>query len=89
MDDTPPEQRTALLLVVEMNNLCIDQFNEYTINEFRLQGGTGSLKDCVDLCFLEENGEYDKHRIVWITENVFVRLGMAFIFLMAAIVNHT
>jgi hypothetical protein len=73
MDDTPPEQRTALLPVDTLKQLCLEQFNQYTFKEFRLEGGTDSLKDCVDLCFLE-NGKYDANRIVWITENTFVRL---------------
>jgi hypothetical protein len=75
MDDiTPPEQRTALLHVEKLKELCLDQFGEYKIQEFRLKGGTESLKAFVDFCFLEENGKCDKNRIVWITENAFVRL---------------
>jgi hypothetical protein len=74
MDDTPPEQRTALLPVEKLKQLCIDEHVEYTtFKEFRLKGRAESLKDFLDFCFLEY-GEYDKNRIVWITENAFVRL---------------
>jgi hypothetical protein len=73
-DSTPPEQRTATLLPVEkLKQLRREQSNKWAFNEFRLQGGTYSLKDFVDFCFLE-NGECDNSRIVWITENAFVRL---------------
>jgi hypothetical protein len=74
MDDTPPEQRTALLPVEELQKLCLKQFKIYTFKEFRLNGRTESLQAFVDLCFLE-NGKYDKNRVVWITEKAFVRLG--------------
>jgi hypothetical protein len=74
MDDTPPEQQTALLPVEKLKQLCLDESFEYTVKEFRWQGGTESLKAFVDLCFLE-NGKHDKACIVWITENAFVRFG--------------
>jgi hypothetical protein len=75
-DDSPPEKRTApLLSVEELKKLCLEQFKKYKIQELRLKGGTESLKDFVDLCFLE-NGKYDRYLIVWITDNAFVRLGL-------------
>jgi hypothetical protein len=66
-----------LLPVDTLKKLCLEEFGEYKIQEFRLHGGTESLKDCVDLCFLE-NGKYDNNRIVWITDNSFIRLGSDF-----------
>jgi hypothetical protein len=74
VEKTPPEQQTVLLHVEELKQPCLDEHVEYTFKEFRLQGGTESLKAFVDFCFLED-GKYDRHRIVWIAENVFVRLG--------------
>jgi hypothetical protein len=35
-----PEQQTAVLPVDTLKQLCLEQFNEYEIQEFRLQGGT-------------------------------------------------
>jgi hypothetical protein len=77
LEETPPGQQTALLPVDELEQLCLDEHVEYTFKEFRWKGRTESLKDFVDLCFLE-NGKYDKNRIVWISENVFVRLEEGF-----------
>jgi hypothetical protein len=74
VEETPPEQQTALLPVDTLKQLCLEKFYQYKIQEFRLQGGTQSLKAFLDFCFLE-NGKYDKNRIVWITENAFIRLG--------------
>jgi hypothetical protein len=72
IEETPVKPRMATLLPVEkLKQLCLEQFKKYTFTEFRLQGGTDSLKALVDRCFLE-NGEYVKKRIVWIAENVFV-----------------
>jgi hypothetical protein len=71
------EPRMNLLPVDTLKKLCLEEFGEYKIQEFRLHGGTESLKDCVDFCFLE-NGKYDNNRIVWITENAFLRLGSDF-----------
>jgi hypothetical protein len=70
--ETPHEHRPVLVPVEKLKKLWLVPFNEYKIKEFRLQGGTETLKDFVDLCFLEKR---DKNRIVWITENAFVRLG--------------
>jgi hypothetical protein len=70
VEETPaPEQQTALLPA--------DTLKQVFLEEFRLQGETDSLKAFVDLCFLE-NEEYIKNRIVWITENAFVRIGSDF-----------
>jgi hypothetical protein len=73
VEETPAEQRTALLPVEELKQLSLQQFNEYQIQEFRLQGRAESLKDFLDFCFLE-NGKYNKSRVVWITEHSFVQL---------------
>jgi hypothetical protein len=73
VEEAPAEQRPALLPVEKLKVLCLEKFNEYKIQEFRLQGETESLRTFVDFCFLE-NGKYDTTRIVWITENAFVRL---------------
>jgi hypothetical protein len=72
MEETP-----VLLPVDKLKKLSLEKFYEYQIQEFRLQGGTESLHAFLDLCFLE-NGRYDKNRIVWITENAYVRLGCAY-----------
>jgi hypothetical protein len=77
MDDTRLEQQTALLPVEKLKQSSLDQFNDYMFKEFRWRGETESLKAFVDFCFLK-NGEYDKNRIVWMTENTFVRLGFDF-----------
>jgi hypothetical protein len=78
VEETPPEQRTAALLPVDkLKQLCHEQ-NKHRIQEFRLKGMAESLKDFLDVCFLE-NGEYVKNRIVWISENSFVRLGDGFV----------
>jgi hypothetical protein len=74
MDDTPPEQRTALLPVEKLKQPSLEQFRRYTVKEFRLKGSVLSLKDFVDFSFLEKNGKYDMNRIVCITENSFVEL---------------
>jgi hypothetical protein len=73
VEETLIEKQTALLPVDPLKKLCLKQFNEYKIKEFRLKGKAESLKDFLDLCFLE-NGKYDKNRIVWITDKAFVRL---------------
>jgi hypothetical protein len=78
LEETPAEHQTVLLPVEKLKQLSLEQFNEYMFKEFRLKGETESLKAFVDLCFLE-NGKYDdKNRIVWITENAFVRLEEGF-----------
>jgi hypothetical protein len=77
MGDSLPEQRTALSSVDTLKQLCLDQFGACTFKEFRWQGGTESLKAFVDFCFLEDM-KYGKNRIVWLTENAFVRLGSDF-----------
>jgi hypothetical protein len=78
-DNTPPEQQTALLPVDPLKKICLDERVEYTFKEFRLKGRVEtSLKAFVDICFLENNGEYIQNRIVWIAENAFVRLGDGF-----------
>jgi hypothetical protein len=65
------EPRMALLSVDTLKQLCLKE-NKYTFKEFRVLWRAESLKDFVDLCFLDENGEYDKKRIAWVTENAFV-----------------
>jgi hypothetical protein len=77
VEEIPPGQRAALLPVEELKQLRLDERVEYTFKEFRLQGKVESLKDFVDLCFLK-NGKRENNRIVWITENAFVRLGFDF-----------
>jgi hypothetical protein len=77
IEETPPQQRTALVPVAKLKNLFLDKHNEYKIQEFSLRGGTESLKAFVDFCFLEDR-KYDMNRIVWLTENAFVRLGSDF-----------
>jgi hypothetical protein len=70
MNDPPPE--TATLLPVD--KLKQPSLEKFALQEFRLEGETDSLKDFVNLCFLED-GKCDKNRVVWIAENVVVRLG--------------
>jgi hypothetical protein len=62
-ETTPAEHQTALLPAEKLKQLCLDEHVEYTFTEFRLKGGAESLKDFVDICFLE-NGKYDKNCIV-------------------------
>jgi hypothetical protein len=66
-----------LFPVDTLKQVCLDEHVEYTFKEFRFNRATESLKAFVDLCFLE-NGKRAKNRIVWITDNAFVRLGSAF-----------
>jgi hypothetical protein len=73
IEETPPQQRTALLPVEKLKHLYLMQSQEFNIKEFRLNGRAESLKAFVDL-FLLKNGKFDNNRIVWITEDTFVRL---------------
>jgi hypothetical protein len=78
IEETPPQQQKSLLPVEKLKKLCLKRFNKYGIKEFRFNGEAESLKDFLSLCFFE-NGKYVNNRIVWITENAFVRLDHSFI----------
>jgi hypothetical protein len=52
---------------------CLEEHNEYRVNEFRLVKQPGSLKDFVDLSS-KENGEIDRNRILWVGD-AFVNFG--------------
>jgi hypothetical protein len=76
MEETPrpSNQRLAFLSPAEkLKELCLEEFNEYTLKEYRLQEEPESLKAFVDLFFLE-NGEEEKDCIIWLTDDAFVRL---------------
>jgi hypothetical protein len=78
MEETPrpSTQRLAFLSPVEkLKERCLEEFNEYSLKEYRLQEEPESLKAFIDLFFLE-NGEKEKDCIIWLTEHAFVRLSV-------------
>jgi hypothetical protein len=75
MEETPrpSNQRLAFLSPVEkLKDLCLEEFNEYTLKEYRLKKEPESLKAFVDLFFFA-NGKKEENLIIWITDHAFVR----------------
>jgi hypothetical protein len=68
MEETSPSnQRLAFLSPGEnIKERCLEEFNEYSLKEYRLQEEPESLKAFVDLFFLE-NGEEEENGIIWLT----------------------
>jgi hypothetical protein len=67
MEETlrPSTQRLAFLSPGEkLKERCLEEFNEYSLKEYRLQEEPESLKAFVDLFFLE-NGEEEKNHLAY------------------------
>jgi hypothetical protein len=76
MEETRPSNQRLIFLspVEKLKERCLQEFNDYTLKEYRLKKETESLKAFVDL-FLLANGKTEENCIIWITEDSFVLLG--------------
>jgi hypothetical protein len=66
IEETPPENRPALLPVEKLKKLCLEQFNEYKIQEFRLKlegSGRKSKSFCGSLLLREWEIRQASHRM--------------------------
>jgi hypothetical protein len=76
MEETrPSNQRPVVSPVETLKELCLEEFGEYRLNEYRLQETTESLKAFVDLVVVKDAAahyQYYEHRIIWITDSSFV-----------------
>jgi hypothetical protein len=70
----PSNQRLGFLSPVEkLKERCLQEFNEYTLKEYRLQEEPESLKAFVDFFFLK-NDKKEEDCIIWLTALAFVSL---------------
>jgi hypothetical protein len=70
----PSNQRLAFLSPVEkLKELCLEEFGNYELKEYRIKEETESLKAFVNLLLLE-NDKKEENCIIWLIDDGFVRL---------------
>jgi hypothetical protein len=68
------QQQPFLSPVETLKEDCLEEFNDYNLNEFRLHRQPESLTAFSNIFFKKKGGTYDDNRIIWVKDDCFVCL---------------